>query len=447
MQIFKNLSKETLLEITSIAWPMAINAVLLQSVPLIDLLLIAPLGDVSLAAFGVAGAIISFILGIQMGIASGTQFILSQAIGAGNIKKVGIEVAAGWAVNLAFSVLAFIALFFGTDYLVDKILHTEEVATQAASYIEVSLYLLFFSSLSQVIVVYFNSQKKTRIPLYGFLIEIPLNVVCSSILIYGLFGFPEMGLAGAALGSVIAVMIRLLYLTLCLKQEIRKGFVSGFSAINFKIAKAHLIEVAPVVTNFFVLFAGHLLFQVLFAQLSVTSYAAITLIMPWIKVGGMFANSWAKASTIIVSQYIGQGNLKSIPSFVLQSKLVATLMSIVMMGCYFLFSLAIPQVYSNLSAETLMALAVIAPCYIFIPIFRTNNMFCGNMIRALGEGYLIVRINLVTMWLIALPLCTLLIYLGAPLYIVFGIVLFDEVIKCYKFRKTLMTKLDSYLAV
>ncbi|RVU86530.1 hypothetical protein EOL70_03550 [Leucothrix sargassi] len=224
MQVFKNLTRKTVFEITSIAWPMAINAVLLQSVPIIDLLLIAPLGEVSLAAYGVAGAIITFILGIQMGIANGTQYILSQAVGAKDKVKLGAEVSAGWMVNLAFSVIAFLALFFGAGPLVDTIIHTPAVAEQALSYMMVSLCLLFSSSLSHVIVVYFNSNKKTRIPLYGFLIEIPFNVACSAVLIYGLFGAPELGLAGAAWGSVAAVFIRMAYLFYSLRQEVKKGW-------------------------------------------------------------------------------------------------------------------------------------------------------------------------------------------------------------------------------
>ena len=109
MQAFKNLSRNTLLEITTIAWPMALNAVLLQSVTIIDLLLIAPLGVTSVAAFGVASAIVTFILGIQMAFANGTQFVLSRAIGAGVIQKVGLEVAAGLIVNLSFSSIVLVA--------------------------------------------------------------------------------------------------------------------------------------------------------------------------------------------------------------------------------------------------------------------------------------------------------------------------------------------------
>jgi len=56
------------------------------------------------------------------------------------------------------------------------------------------------------------SSKNTRIPLYGFLMEIPVNVVISVVLIYGYFGLPAMGLAGAALGSLAAIALRLTYI-------------------------------------------------------------------------------------------------------------------------------------------------------------------------------------------------------------------------------------------
>ena len=445
--LFQRLSKKTLLEITSIAWPMAFNAVLLQSVTIIDLLLVAPLGEVSVAAYGIAGAIVAFVIGVQFAIANGTQLVLSRSVGEGDIHKVGLAVASGWVANIGFSVIALLVLFFSTESIVEFIAHDESVALQAVSYVNASLCLLFFSSISQVIVVYFNACKKTRIPLYGFLLEIPLNVISSAALIYGLWGAPELGLAGAAWGSVFAVSVRFIYLAYRFNQEKIQGFVAGFSVVNFASVKAHMNEVIPIVANFVVLLIGQMLFQALFAQLPVSSYAAITLILPWIKIGSLFVNSWAQSSTIMVSQLIGKADLKSIPPFVLQSKLIATLMSLLMVLGFYLFSLSLSSLYTNLSAETITALAVIAPAYVIVPIFRTNNMFCGNMIRAMGDSYLIVRINIITLWLISLPTCALLIYFDAPLMMVFGVTLFDEILKFYPFKKTLRHKLASYLLV
>jgi len=148
----------------------------------------------------------------------------------------------------------------------------------------------------------------------------------------------------------------------------------------------------------------------------------------------------------LVSQYIGRQDIKSIPPFVYQSLIVTRIISVLIMLSFFALSLAIPFFYPNLSAETLTALAIIAPVYIVLPLFRTSNMFCGNMIRAMGDSYLIVRINIISQWMIALPLCALMIYIDAPLYVVFGIILFDEILKLYSFRKTLQKRLDSYLA-
>jgi putative MATE family efflux protein len=445
MKLFKNLSKTTLNDILTLAWPMALNAILLQSMTIIDLLFVASLGDISVAAFGVAGAIVAFVLGVQFAIANGTQLVLSRAIGAGNVAKVGLEVASGWVANIGFSFVALVVLFCSADSIIELITHNASVEQQAIGYVKVSLFLLFFSSISQVIVVYFNASKKSKIPLYGFMLEIPINVICSAILIYGLFGAPALGLDGAAWGSVIAVMIRLLYLAIRFNLEKVNGTVTGFYQVSLASVKRHLEEVIPIVANFVVLLTGQMLFQALFAQLPVSEYAAITLILPWIKIGSLFVNSWAQSSTIIVSQYIGKNELTLIPAFVFQAQYVATLMSLLMVAGFAIFGYFMPIFYPNLSSETLLALAIISPIYSLIPIFRTNNMFCGNMVRAMGESYLIVRINVITVWIISLPVCAVLVYLEAPLYLVFGVILFDEIIKSYPFYKTLRNKLTDYL--
>lgn len=440
------LSRKTLVQNASLAWPMTCNALLMQSVTIIDLLLIASLGEQPIAAFGIAGAIVAFILGIQAAIANGTQLVLSRAVGAGDRKKVGLEMASGWVTNLGFSSMALVSLFLLAEVIVTRITDNAVVASEAIDYIYISLLLLVFSSASSVVVCYFNANKKTRIPLYGFMIEIPFNVVCSAVLIHGLWGAPEMGLEGAALGSVAAIGIRFLYLAYRFFQEKKQGNVMGFSVLSRESIIAHIQEVVPIVANFIVLLTGLLLFQILFAQLPVPAYAAITLVLPWIKFGSMFANTWAQASTIMVSQYLGKKEFASIPPFVYQSLMVTRIIAVFIALGFFLLSVSFPYFYPNLSSETLTALSIIAPIYIILPLVRTNNMFCGNMIRAMGDSYMIVRINIITQWLIALPLCALMIYLGAPLYVVFGIILLDELLKCYSFRKTLQKRLDSYLA-
>jgi putative MATE family efflux protein len=416
----------------------------MQSVTIIDLLLISALGELPIAAFGIAGAIVSFFIGIQVAIGNGTQLVLSRAVGAGDKRKIGLEMASGWVANLGFSSIALLFLLFAAEPIVYSITDNAVVADDAISYINIALFLLIFSSASKVMVAYFNANKKTRIPLYGFMIEIPLNVFCSFILIHGLWGAPKLGLAGAALGSVIAIGMRFSYLAYRLYQEKAQGYVTGFNVISRASVIAHIQEVVPIVANFIVLLTGLLLFQVLFAQLPVPAYAAITLVLPWIKILSMFANTWAQASTIMVSQYLGKKEAQKIPPFVHQSLVMTRIIAVFISLAFCALSVIFPFIYPNLSTETLDALRIIAPIYILLPLIRTSNMFCGNMIRAMGDSYLIVRVNIITQWVITLPLCALLIYLKAPLYIVFGTILFDEILKMYSFRKTLQGCLIRY---
>ncbi|MEL0629344.1 MATE family efflux transporter [Psychromonas aquatilis] len=437
-------SRKTLLHNASLAWPMTCNAILIQSVTIIDLLLIASLGESQVAAFGIAGAIITFVIGIQFAIANGTQLVLSRAVGAGVKEKIGLVISSAWATNLGFSILSLLTLILVSAPLIELIAQNTLIAEEAKSYINISLLLLLFSSASQVMVVYFNATKQTRLPLYGFMIEIPSNVLFSFMLIHGVAGFPALGLAGAAWGSVIAILIRFTYLAYRFNREKILGHVAGFHILCKKSIIEHIQEVVPIVANFIVLLTGLLLFQILFAQLSVAAYAAITLVLPWIKIVSMFANTWAQASTILVSQYIGKKDYSAISGFVYQSLIVTRIISVFISLVFVAFSQLAPFIYTNLSADTIQALALIAPIYIVLPLIRCNNMFCGNMIRAMGDSYLIVRINIITQWLIALPLCALVIYFNAPLYIVFGIILFDEILKFQPFRNTLKKRLIRY---
>jgi Na+-driven multidrug efflux pump len=232
MKTFDTLEKATLRHIASIAWPMGLNAILMQSVIIVDVLLVASLGDISVAAFGLGGAIITFVISIQFAFGNGTQLLLSRAAGTGDIKKLGIGVASGWVLSVGFSLIATIILFFGTDSFIHLITHDNDVAKLAIEYIKISLLVIEFSSFSNVAVSYFNALKKTRIPLYGFMLEVPINIICSAMLIHGLWGAPQLGLAGAAGGSAVATALRLIYLAYQFNQEKIHGHVAGFMPIN-----------------------------------------------------------------------------------------------------------------------------------------------------------------------------------------------------------------------
>lgn len=438
------MSRKTFRQNISLAWPLAMNAVLVQSMILVDLLMIAPLGEVAVSALGIAAAILAFLVGSQFALANGTQMIIARARGADDCHGIATALVAGGVISIGFSVLASTILITLLPIVVQTIIDSNEVRGSAKDYLTISIWLLLISALTQVLIAYFNGVGRTRVPLNGFLLEIPVNIIVSLVLIYGFFGFPAYGLSGAALGSLSAIFFRCTYLLWLLMKERHLPLVDGFKAFNFPVFKQHFGESAPIAANHIVLSGGMMAYQLLFAQLSVYAYAAITLVMPWIRLGSQFTNAWTHAAVITISQYRGSGDNHLIPDFLQQTVRVTFLGAALLSGFLFAFNYWVSSIYPAMQHETLLALAIIAPVYILRPFVQAYNTFCGHSLRALGESLKVLKLHIVCQWLISLPLLALLIYLQAPLLLVFSITLLEECLKTWFFRAYLLQKIEKF---
>lgn len=426
----------------SLAWPLALNGLLMQSMLMIDTLLISPLGEIPLAALGIASAILAFMLGVQMALANGTQLILSRAVGSGNNNLLTKGFWAGLSINFAVALVFCISMYFGAQSIVSSLSDDLLLQQQTKGYLELAIYLVPSTAIAQVLIALFNSRDKSKTPLKGYLIEMPINAVLSYFLIHGvngfqgMEGFQGMGVEGAALGSLIAIIIRLLYLIVCLKidRSLDLEFNSGLSTL-VKSIRLHSVEIFPFAANITILQIGISIYQLLYSQLSLNAYAAIILIMPWLRGIGQFVASWAHASAISISQAIGSKKLDNLADNINKSIDVAVIVSIICAGLFVVLHFFLPSIYPDLEAETYVALSVIAPLYIFLPIVRGYNTVHGHILRALGKTTSVFKINFIGQWVISIPLCALLIlYFDASIFWAFAIQPFEEVVKALPFR-------------
>ncbi|PTP86985.1 MATE family efflux transporter [Vibrio splendidus] len=420
----------------SLAWPLALNGILMQSMLMIDTLLVSPLGEIPLAAMGIATTMVAFVLGIQMALANGTQLVLSRAVGSGITASLSKAFWAGLFINLGIATIFWFLLTFLEQPLIQALTDDKALYLEISHYLDISKYLVIFTALTQVIIALFNALGRTKIPFKGYLIELPINAVLSYGLIHGFSNFEGIGVQGAALGSVIAITLRLVYLVLCVYLS---------SAISLKLdaqrsefmtnVRRHFIEIFPVAANVTMLLIGATIYQLLYSQLNINAYVAITLVMPWIRAVSQFITAWAHSSAITISQAIGSKKMDDLVKNVDTSIDIAVVISFV---CAILFaglSLVIGDIYPNLDESTYQALAVIAPLYIFLPIARGYNTVHGNVLRALGKTTAVFKINFTGQWVISIPLCALIIFgLDGSIFWAFAIQPFEEVVKAFPFR-------------
>nr|WP_255507830.1 MULTISPECIES: MATE family efflux transporter [Aliivibrio] len=415
---------------------MAFNALLMQSMLMIDTLLVSPLGEIPLAAMGIATTIIAFILGIQMALANGTQLVLSRAVGSGVKASLSKAFWAGLSINTTVALLFLILLTFFEQPLLQALTEDKSLHLQISSYLDFSKYLVIFTALTQVIIALFNGLGRTNVPFKGYLIELPINAALSYVLIHGVSSFEGIGVEGAALGSVIAITIRLIYLVLCVHygSNVSIKLDTNIEAFITNIRK-HFIEIFPVAANVTMLSIGATIYQLLYSQLNINAYVAITLVMPWIRAGTQFITAWAHSSAITISQAIGSKKMDELTKNVNTSIDVAVGMSFVCAIFFAGLSLVIADIYPDLDPSTYQALVIIAPLYIFLPIARGYNTVHGHILRALGKTTDVFKINFTGQWIISIPLCALVIFVfDGSIFWAFAIQPLEEVVKAFPFR-------------
>lgn len=430
----------------SLAWPLALNALLMQSMLMIDTFLVSPLGEISLAAMGIASTIVAFVLGVQMALANGSQLVLSRAFGSSNSDSLNRGFWAGLSINMAIALLFWISLSIRGASFIALLTDEPPLIAETERYLAVAKYIILFNATTQVMIALFNALGRTKVPFKGYLIELPVNVVVSYVLIHGSMGYSGMGVEGAAAGTLVAISVRFIFLSLCIKMTSSLMLdIRCLDALLKTNVRNHFKEIFPVAANVTMLQAGATIYMLIFSQMSLYAYVAMTIVMPWIKMGMQFITAWAHSSAITISQAIGSRQLDDLRKNVDVSIDMAVAISMVSALFFFILSWFLPDLYPDLEADTYQALAVIAPLYIFLPIVRGYNAVHGHALRALGKTTAVFKINFIGQWVVSLPLCALVVIgLDAPIFWAFAILPFEEMVKALPFRHLARKSLNEF---
>ncbi|MEH6712704.1 MAG: MATE family efflux transporter, partial [Paraglaciecola polaris] len=254
-------------------------------------------------------------------------------------------------------------------------------------------------------------------------------------LINGFSTYEGLGVEGAAWGSLLAVFLRAAFLYFALKRDDTVDLRYPKNRRFWAEIPPQYAEIYPIAANFFVLSIGATVYQLLFAQLELFSFVAITLIFPWIRAGTQFPNAWAQASGISISQALGQRQAGELKLFIASCTHVGTLLSVIIAGLFFILSQCLQFIYPDIEPDTQTALMIIAPLYIVLPIIRAYNTVAGNILRALGDSNLVLKIHFFTQWLISLPICALLVLqFDVSIFWAFAMIPIEELLKTLPFH-------------
>ncbi|AYH41459.1 MATE family efflux transporter [Christensenella minuta] len=426
--------KQMLKLFLTIALPVALQNLLTYAVGLMDSIMVGSLGEVQLSAVTVAGQPFFLFMMCMFGLSSGACVLISQYWG----KKDKDTISRIFGIVLRIAVLVgvgvtAVALLFPHGVMG---LYTNEqpVIEYGVQYLRVVAFSYIPFAFTNGYLTCVRSVERVKIAVVTYSISFVVNVFFNYMFIFGKFGAPALGVAGAGVGTIIAraaeLVIVLLY---ALKKETRVTLKWGYIVKNEKwILHDYMKFSMPVLVNEMMWAVGSSATTAILGRMSVSAVAAVSIVSTAFQIVTVFIYGAASATLVIVGKYIGERK------FALARKsanwlVVANIVIAAATAAVFLLLKDTFMGFYTITLETREALDMTMVVAAVIILFYAVNMACiVGVFRGGGDTVFAMLLDIIAMWGVAVPLGALGAFAwGLSIPLVYFLLRSDEVVKAF----------------
>lgn len=392
--------------VCNLAIPVALQSMLQASFSVVDQIMIGQLGSTSVAGVGLAGKFSSVFSVVVSAIGAVAGIMISQYMGQRHQK----EVCKSFKVNLLFAI-GIAGIFTALCILIPRQimgLYTQDdnTAALAANYLIIISGTFLPLAGATLLSTLFRCMEKTVLPLIASIVAAFLNTSLNYILIFGKLGFEPMGVAGAAIATVVAQLINMLVLLVFLikyKDEFKENNSVKAENVKFNF-KQYAYMLLPVLVCEFMWSLGENVYAAIYGHLGTDACAAMTLINPVqsLMIGALCGLS--QAAGVIVGKKLGNNEYdeayKASERLIYYGLLGSVCLSaiIILLRYYYVDLYQVNQTVKLLAKQILIAYAIIAP-------FKVLNMIVsGGILRSGGKTKYVMMIDLIGTWVFGVPL-------------------------------------------
>ena len=175
--------------------------------------------------------------------------------------------------------------------------------------------------------------------------------------------------------------------------------------------------------------------MMLYSQLSIYEFAALSVLLIWMRSAGQLYNAWAQAIGIHVGQLLGQERNYLLDYFVKRAWLVALWLGVLVAFINAVMPWFFDVFYPKLQPETVSVVWSLVPLMVLLPLARTSNTVCGNVLRAGGQAAYAFKVHVSAQWLFTVPMTAVFIlWLDLSVFWVVTLILVEEMLKGLPFH-------------
>lgn len=316
---------------------------------LIDTGFLGRVGHVELGAGALAGIFYFVLFMVGYAFNNGMQIIISRRMGEGKESEVGNIVDHELYLLIFIAIFEFVFLYFLSPLLLAPFIQSKEILNATVAFLSFRAFGIFFGLFNSCLQQFFIGIGKTSIINFSTVVLAVTNIILAYLLIFGHYGFPKMGIGGAALASTIAeAVVMLVYIIVLYQRKFPKQYnLFGFSKPDFKLIGGMVSLSLPLVVQQVISIFTWFIFFLLIEHRGETSLAVSNIIKSLYIFWAIPTFAFASTANAMTSNIIGQG--KSDKVFYLLKKIcgINFLISLAMCLGLLLFPAAIISIYTD----------------------------------------------------------------------------------------------------
>lgn len=392
------------LSLFAVTWPIFIDSVLRMLLGTADVFMLSRLSDQVTGAVGLANEIIIFCILMFGFVGIGSSVAVAQYLGAGRAQEASRISAHAITMNLIFGLLVSAALYFLGQPLMRLMNLAPEQVDIANLYLKLVGAFIWLEALSYAISSVLRSNGQTRDVMYVTLGVNLIHVAGNVLLIFGHWGFPEWGVTGAAVSTVISRFLGVIVLFVFLYRRIAVPIrFKDYFSFESRYVKQILSIGLPAAGEHMSWQSQHMMmisFINLIGPAALSTHVYVMNISNYYMALGM---AIGVGTEIIVGHMVGAGEMKAAYHKLLRSVRVTFIVTSAAVGIAALFREDLLGLFTR-NPEIIMAGSGILLLSIILEPGRTFNLVVINSLRAAGDARFPVLLGVLVMWGVAVPL-------------------------------------------
>ncbi len=416
-------------EIIRLALPMALQQFMTALVGACDAIMLGKLSQNAMSAVSLATQV-TFVFNLFMyAFVTGENMFVAQYYGKGDYKGISKIFSLVTKACGVVAVIFLIGTFFFPRQIMAVLTNEEELITLGSEYLRVIGISYLLSSIAQTFLAIMKNCNAVNVSTLINSVMVILNIILNAVFIFGLFGCPEMGIRGAALATVLATVVQVVWSV---------GYVLGrIQSVKLNLHRcereitSHFWQKAiPLLINNLAWGIGFSIYSVVMGHLGTDAVAANGIANISKNLIVCFCLGLGNAGSIIVGNRLGANRLeeaKEAGGLLTRTAIIAGILSGLVL---IILSPFITRMVDLTPTACGYLQKMLLICSYYIAGKSVNCMTIGGIFAAGGDSKFGMLCDSITLWCITVPLgCICAFILKLPVMVVYFVLNLDEIIK------------------